>query len=456
MTFSWTTVIIVVVFVLIALAVIVGVGIGAVDVFAPLINRITHGMSVRDWLEEHVPHRSRRSDDDDDDEEENDDLDDATAALLAMLPDVPIVVDNADEVVRANPEAYRLGIVDDDVISNEQIARAVQKVRETGKRVDLELSTTTPTQFSALEESDDDIAVQSAAVVRPNWLKISIGRISEQFIVILVTDVSETVRFHQVRNDFITNVSQQLITPSSELKELSRALEQDNLSESQIKEDAKKVRQSIEHIDHMIADLLLLIQAQEPIEPSENNQLHVNAVIQQTVDELQPVAQLRGQRIVIRAKNDVYIHGQSEQIQAAVRKLIENALRYSDDNAAVSVVITKSADNNDAVIKVIDRGAGIPEQEQPRIFERFYRGANQNIRTDDGVGLGLSIVKHVALTHHGGVQVWSKPNQGSTFSLILPLSEEQSAAEPAIVGTVEPLPDEQTTADNNAKTANIG
>ncbi|MFR6530838.1 MAG: ATP-binding protein [Bifidobacterium pseudocatenulatum] len=68
--------------------------------------------------------------------------------------------------------------------------------------------------------------------------------------------------------------------------------------------------------------------------------------------------------------------------------------------------------------------AGIAIGEQSRIFERFYRGDNQNDHSGDGIGLGLAIVKHVALTHHGSASVWSSPGQGSTFALVLPLAGE--------------------------------
>ena len=75
------------------------------------------------------------------------------------------------------------------------------------------------------------------------------------------------------------------------------------------------------------------------------------------------------------------------------------------------------------MIRVIDQGTGIAKKDQARIFERFYRGVEQSNRTADGVGLGLAIGKHVALTHHGDVTVWSAHGQGSTFSLTLPLAQ---------------------------------
>ena len=140
----------------------------------------------------------------------------------------------------------------------------------------------------------------------------------------------------------------------------------------------------------------------------------------------QPLAQAHAQRIAVSGSDGLVVHGESEQIRAAIDKLIENALEYSPDGAVVSVDVKPDRDGRNAVVRVIDRGTGIPLDEQQRIFERFYRGAQQNERTSEGVGLGLAIVKHVALTHQGSVHVWSRPGQGSTFTLVLPLDPAQA------------------------------
>ncbi len=103
-------------------------------------------------------------------------------------------------------------------------------------------------------------------------------------------------------------------------------------------------------------------------------------------------------------------------------KLVENAIAYSPDRTTVNVSIKANEEHTEAVVSVLDRGVGIPVGEQNRIFERFYRGDNQNEHSQDGIGLGLAIVKHVALTHHGSASVWSSPGQGSTFALVLPLA----------------------------------
>ena len=105
-------------------------------------------------------------------------------------------------------------------------------------------------------------------VSRPNWLKVIVGRLNERFVVVLVSDVSETVRFSQIRDSFITNVSEQLLKPTQSLEELADALEHDSDNKAAIEGNTVKLRQSCARMEHMVSDLLLLIKAQEPILPT--------------------------------------------------------------------------------------------------------------------------------------------------------------------------------------------
>jgi hypothetical protein len=164
-----------------------------------------------------LPHRDDNTRNTDDDT-----LDDSTNALLSMLPLASIVVDDADEVVRAHPSAYTLGVVRDDAIVEESVLRAVREVRREGGKKQFDLTTTTahvaqsapragkPTTREAARQAligqrKDEPA---ASVSRPNWLKVIVGRLNEKFVVVLISDVSETIRFSQVRDSFITNVSE--------------------------------------------------------------------------------------------------------------------------------------------------------------------------------------------------------------------------------------------------------
>ncbi|MCH4161268.1 MAG: HAMP domain-containing histidine kinase [Bifidobacterium sp.] len=359
-----------------------------------------------------------------------DDIDDSTATLLSMLPTAPIVVDNTNEVVRSNPEAYRLGLVRNDAVIEPKVLEAIERVRISGGKYHLDVTTETPQEFlnestadtNRREISDRSASTTHSEVSRPNWIHVTVGRISDAFVVVLVDDVSESIRFSQTRDAFIENVSEQLTKPIQALQHLALRLESGQEPQELIANDAKLLRQYCLHLEHTIADLMLLIKAQEKVVPNDTNRIKLLNLVQNVVTTLQPSAQQAAIHLNIGGDPKVAVNADAQQITAAIHKLIENAIAYSPQGAAVNVAVETTADGTHAVVRVIDQGNGIAKAERERIFERFYRGSNQNDRTSDGVGLGLAIVKHVALTHHGSVTVWSAPRQGSTFSLILPLA----------------------------------
>ena len=365
---------------------------------------------VRGWWRRLRPHD--RDDDADGDEE----LDESATALLAMLPQATVVVDRYGEVVRANHAAYTLGVVDDDAIVDTRVREEVRRVLETGERRRFDLTTHT------LEHgADPESALLVQGVTRPNWLKVTVGRVGT-FAVILIDDVSGTIRFSQMRDSFIVNVSQQLRTPTQALAQLADSLEDGALDAEQISWNVHQVRASCDRLDHMVADLLLLIEAQEPVMPSSANRVEVARLLADATGIVRDAAARRRVRVDTDCADGLTVNGDAGQLAAAIAKLMHNAIVYSAPGGVVRVAAMPSADGTQATIRVIDQGVGIVKDEQEHIFERFYRGSNQTTASRGGIGLGLAIVKHVALAHHGGVTVWSMPGSGATFTLSLPVA----------------------------------
>ena len=355
-----------------------------------------------------------------------DDLDDATSTLLSMIEDAAVVVAQTDEVVRANPAAYILGIVRDDAIVDERVLNEVHAIRERGGRKQFDLVTSSmPQHYMNISTEDADGLRpddEAREVTRINWLKVTVGRINERFVVILIDDVSDAIRFAKVRDSFISNVSEQLLVPTRALETLADTLEHDELDAEQVKRDAQQVRVACNHLDRLITDLLVLIKAQAPVTASAANQLSLMRQLDWVAQNAEPQAQQAGVHVEVDGDESLMVNGEKDQIRVAIGKLVDNAIAYSPAGSSIGISATRSSDGKHALVRVVDRGVGIDPLEQSRVFERFYRGSNQNERTENGVGLGLAIVKHVALTHHGSATVWSSPGEGSTFSLMLPIA----------------------------------
>lgn len=392
------------------------------------------------------------SDSDFDIDDSSEDISSDACAVLAMLPGATIVVDKNNDVLRASSQSYTLGVVLDDSIVQPRVLQAVNNVRFSGGYESFDLVTFTPKQYVTISEDNDfyvdnvdnvdnasylqssaafdssstqssDSASSPSTISRPNWLNITVGSVGEGKVVVIINDSSAEHLFEQTRNDFISNVSNQLISSTRMISSLTNVLQSKDVNASRIKDIAASAQKSSKHLEHMLEDLLLLMRAQSPIDTSKASVVNVLRVLEDVKNLVSALSSSKNVRVIIKADSSLNVLADSSQISSAIRKLVENAIIYSNKNSVVALCALKSEDNRFAVIRVVDSGIGIPLKDQPRIFERFYRSSNQNDFSKDGVGLGLAIAKHVALTHHGSITLWSRPGQGTTVNFAIPLAK---------------------------------
>ncbi len=347
-----------------------------------------------------------------------DDVSADAAQVLAMLNMPTVVIDSENDVIRASSEAYLLGIVSDDSLAQPRVLQAVNSVRNSGGFERFTLVTSTPERYIL-----EDVSEEATTISRPNWLTITVGSVGNGMVVVLIEDTSAAHRFAQTRDDFISNVSEQLMSSTRSLKNLTKVLQEDTISAQKVKELAKLASKSSTKLEHILEDLLWLVRAQNPIDVNASKLLSVADLLDSVKKQVENFAESCKVRVIFKADSSLKVRADADQIRAAVRKLIENAITYSHENSTVSVSAAPSSDGRYAVIRVVDCGVGIDLEDQSRIFERFYRANNQNNRSLDGVGLGLAIAKHVALTHHGNITLWSRPGQGTTVSFALPTAD---------------------------------
>ena len=391
------------------------------------------------------------SDSDFDLDDSSEDISSDACAVLAMLPGATIVVDKNNDVLRASSQSYTLGVVLDDSIVSPRVLQAVNKVRFSGGSESFDLVTYTPKQYVTIDYDSAEVGSSSidsteidsgtidptaigstvpasnpSTISRPNWLNVTVGSVGAGKVVVIINDSSAAHRFEQTRNDFISNVSNQLIKSTRMISSLTNVLQTKDVSASRIKDVAASAQKSSKHLEHMLEDLLLLMRAQSPIDSSKASVVNVLKVLEEVKSQVSSLVQSKNVNVIVKADSSINVLADSSQIIVAVRKLVENAIIYSPKNRSVALCALKSNDNRFAVIRVVDSGIGIPLKDQPRIFERFYRSSNQNDSSQDGVGLGLAIAKHVALTHHGSITLWSRPGQGTTVNFAIPLANSDA------------------------------
>jgi two-component system sensor histidine kinase SenX3 len=333
-------------------------------------------------------------------------LPDGAAEVLAAVGRAFVVVDAIDGVVRASPAAYAYGLVRGHTLVHEQLLEMTAKVRRDGVILERLL------ELPRGPLGQGTIVVQVRAAV-----------IAEEYILLLADDRTEVTRTEEVRNDFVANVSHELKTPVGAISLLAEALESSADDPEAVRRFAKRTHKESARLAALVQDIIELSRLQGANVAQQGRAVDINTVVAEAVDRSQLPAESKNIELVLGGHADAMVYGDQDQLVTALRNLIDNAIRYSPENTRVGIGI-RSKDGLVAV-SVTDQGEGLSPEDQERVFERFYRVDAARSRHTGGTGLGLSIVKHVVANHGGEVTLWSKPGQGSTFTIRLPELEGQ-------------------------------
>lgn len=233
----------------------------------------------------------------------------------------------------------------------------------------------------------------------------------------IMDDVTERWRIDQVRTDFVANVSHELKTPVGAISVLAETIEGETDDELVLRLTGRMVIEA-QRMARTIDDLLELSR----IELGGEMQLvdiDMGEVAAEAIERVSPIAMRKGVPLLLKSEKGIAIvSGDFFQLVSAVKNLVENAVKYSDQTHQVDVRVATT--DTAVLVEVEDRGIGIPADSIDRIFERFYRVDRARNRATGGTGLGLSIVRHVATNHGGEVNVRSREGEGSTFILQIP------------------------------------
>lgn len=234
--------------------------------------------------------------------------------------------------------------------------------------------------------------------------------------------MSERIEDHdRVRDEFIANASHELKTPLATMKLLSESiLYQEEPDPAMMKEFFNDVNHEVDRLSRIVTELLRLVQEDTGAQELSLEPLRLDALADRACKRLMPLAV--DKRISLTTDLvPVTINADAMRMEQVVINLVENGIKYTD---AGSVKVSVYAENGEAVFSVTDTGIGIPQEALSHLFERFYRVDKARSRGTGGTGLGLSIVEKIVALHGGYIQVSSKPGQGSTFTVRLPLHKE--------------------------------
>ena len=222
------------------------------------------------------------------------------------------------------------------------------------------------------------------------------------------------------RNQFVSNASHELKTPLATMKILLESLiYQEDMDPALRKEFMQDIDKEIDRLNSVIGDLLTLVHIDSHKMKLHRENMLLSRAVEETVRRLSPLANGRGQEIELSISDACEIFADPLKIQQVIYNIIENGIKYTPDGGKIRVRLFR--EGRDAILKISDTGVGIPPEDVPHIFDRFYRVDKARSRETGGTGLGLSIVQQIVRLHAGSIDVQSQMGKGTTFTIELPI-----------------------------------
>lgn len=256
-----------------------------------------------------------------------------------------------------------------------------------------------------------------------HWVILVSPLYSNQFIrgaVAVVRNMTEERKLDKLRKDFIANVSHELRTPISMLQGYSEAIVDDVAeTEEEKKEMAKVIYDESLRMGRLVNELLDLARMESGHIQLTIEEVNLDSFINRIIRKFQGIAKDNEINISANISEEVtHFSFDPDRIEQVLTNLIDNAIRHTPKGGYVELTVIR--DEKGIHMEVKDSGSGIPEEDLPFVFERFYKADKARTRGRSGTGLGLAIAKNIIDAHHGHISVQSKLGQGTTFSFSLP------------------------------------
>ena len=245
---------------------------------------------------------------------------------------------------------------------------------------------------------------------------------------VILHDITGLERLERIRRDFVANVSHEMRTPLTAIRGYAETLLSGALSDDENNRRFVEVIQAHAiRLNNIASDLLTLSDLESGRRDVEPGPVVVEDAVNTALLTVEAEARIRGVNLIRGQVCDAIITGHALRLEQALVNLLDNAVKFNRPGGEARIDAAMGADGR-IVITISDTGRGIPSDELPRIFERFYRVDKARSREVGGTGLGLSIVRHVVERMEGIVKVESRFGKGTTFTISFPAAPDSLAA----------------------------
>jgi two-component system phosphate regulon sensor histidine kinase PhoR len=238
-------------------------------------------------------------------------------------------------------------------------------------------------------------------------------------------DMRRDMETAEMRSQFVASVSHELKTPLAAILMFAETLKLGRAGNAEKRDEyLDTIVGESRRLDRLLANVLDLSKIEQGRRTYRFEKLALDGILETAVRAMDYPLRQKGFDLRLRLEPGIpELPADRDALVQAVLNLLDNAVKYSGEARTIDLVLER--DGEHAAIRVRDQGLGIPEAEQKRIFEKFYRVPDPRCEGIVGAGLGLSLAAHVAEAHRGRIDVQSKPGEGSVFSILLPLKGEE-------------------------------
>jgi signal transduction histidine kinase len=238
----------------------------------------------------------------------------------------------------------------------------------------------------------------------------------------------------KLKSDFVSNVSHELRTPLALIRLYAETLELGRVqAREKVDEYYRIIRKESERLTALINNILDFSRIEAGRKEYDFRETDIADLVRNTLESYRDQIEQQGFAFEEQIEPNIpIVQVDREAIARSVVNLVNNALKYSANDKFIGVKLYRA--NGSVKLEVIDRGIGIARNEQAKIFEKFYRAGDPLVHNTKGSGLGLSLVRHIALAHGGNIDVESTPGKGSKFTLWLPINGVPTVTQAAASG----------------------
>ena len=327
--------------------------------------------------------------------------------VLGLMQTGALLVGPHDEILVVNEPGETMGLVRGTRVGFTELLDVVRAVRTSGIPYDGVVVRQRQPGAEALE------------------LTVRVSPMEDEDLLIFAVDESAAKRVDAVRRDFVANISHELKTPIGAITLLSEAAEQAADDPEAVRRFTGRIQGESARLTQLVTQIVQLSHVQGT-QLATLSMVDIDEVVATALDRSRHLAEQRSVSLTTSGARGLSIRGSRDQLITALVNLLHNAIHYSDTKARVVVTtrLVPSPDGDKIAIGVSDNGIGISEEDQRRVFERFYRVDFARSRQTGGTGLGLSIVNEIVEAHGGSITLWSRVGSGSTFTMELPAAPD--------------------------------